>query len=102
MTLQKYTSLVADLEKDVKNCKIQLNKKSMDLDETLKEKVILTSNISDISKKAASLEESVKQKIMENNKLKDSFDSFKEEFYRVQHLNADMNTCVSSKTFHFS
>lgn len=95
MTLDKYNGRIAELEKELKTAKAEVNKKLQDLEECLKVKNTLTANISDLSRQLQNHEEEAKQRHYENCKLQENPNQTKEELYRAQHLITDLNTCVS-------
>lgn len=95
ITLQKYNSYIAELEKEVKTSKSLLNKKILELEECSKEKSTLKTNIAELSRQLGNIDDVLKQKIIENNKFQDHLDSLKEDLYRTQHQNSDLNACVS-------
>lgn len=98
LTLQKYNNCILDYEKEIKSLKTQVQKKTADLEECLKDRANLSGNVSDLGREIETLDGIVKQKCFENNKLQDQLDNLKEEMFRIQHLNSDLNACVSRMT----
>lgn len=96
ITLQKYNSYISNLESEVKNYKNQLSKKVSEIEVCSKEKLLLSSKVSELSKQLTNIDEVLKTSVTDNNKFQQANQSLKEQLYRVQHTNTDLNSSVST------
>lgn len=94
-TLQKNNTRISELSNEVKDFKGQLNKKMGEFEVCSKQNNKLDSRVAELSKKIDEVDDTMQEKIMENNKLQTAIQNLKDQLYRAQHINTDLNSCVS-------